>query len=492
MPMKIGRARSCRALLAAALYFSFSVLAPDPARSADASEPPAKHEVTFHLVPEAAWNDGRPATAQFLPEGRIFMFRSGSYEPERILDANRPQEVPSGDWYWIAESSGYVSVVAGGLRLAGGEPLRKTILWPVAAACQLDLSEARWNGVVRLDAVSLDRGATYPVTVKERKRLWIPAGRFLTYTVDGRGIAAVSDVESCLPGAVHHLQRPQPPPAGEQDLVISTTLPETGNVTAETAKTTFRMLERPEATPRYPTATVRAGARTTHFFLRVPSQPAEVVIEHPELLTRRLELPGVSGGVRELEAQLEPRLALVERRTGPVLRCPDGRPADRAFVLALTEDGGPNPRCSRSTDSAGAVEIPPGCLNPGQRFLLLHPRAALQPISTADLRLSGELPVQPATGLPLHLRLLDARGAPLPVQAVALRLDDGLTITPDHLIAAAATGRRFPFTTDSLGEIRFSFVTADGRAAEVRLVNTGRWLPLPPGDPGETLELVVD
>ncbi|MCB1037463.1 MAG: hypothetical protein KDD47_26770, partial [Acidobacteria bacterium] len=128
----------------------------------------------------------------------MLLYRPGTYEPELILPANQPAELPSGTWHWLDQAPGFVSVVGGSLNAPReGPPLRKNIVWPVVPACELDLSEASWGGVERLDAVSLERQAVFPVAPQKRTSLWIPAGRFLAYTVGARGIQAVSAIRRC-------------------------------------------------------------------------------------------------------------------------------------------------------------------------------------------------------------------------------------------------------------------------------------------------------
>lgn len=275
------------------------------------------HEISFQLVPEKAWNDGRPASGSSLPAGQIYLFRHGRDLPELVLEANTFGEVPPGDWHWIAEAPGHVSVVGGLLQLPQeSESVRKTIIWPVVPACELDLSAARWEGVTRLDAVSLDRNATYPVLPSQRSRFLIPAGRFLVYTLDARGLAAISRPTVCRHGEQVPLRRPEPPALDKQDLMISARLPQGGTTKHEDVLTILKPWNAPEARSSLnPTATVWVADRVTYFFLDVPAEvPWQLVIQTPELLSHRQELASVGGSVRELEDQLlrpRPRVELV-------------------------------------------------------------------------------------------------------------------------------------------------------------------------------------
>ncbi|NJL27326.1 MAG: hypothetical protein HC897_05255 [Thermoanaerobaculia bacterium] len=225
------------------------------------------HEISFQLVPERAWNEGRPASESFLPVGQIFLFRHGRDRPELVLEANTFGEVPPGDWYWIAEAPGYVSVVGGLLQLPReGESARKAIVWPVVPACELDLSAARWEGVTRLDAVSLDREATYPVLPSQRSRFSIPAGKFLFYTLDARGLAAITRPASCRSGEVIALHRPGPPALEKQDLMISARLPEGFTGKHEDLITVLRSSRaRENQAIQQPTAMVWVADRATYF-----------------------------------------------------------------------------------------------------------------------------------------------------------------------------------------------------------------------------------
>ena len=271
-------------------------------------------EVTFHLVPEELWNGGLPSPADFLPSGKIFLYRAGSYVPELVAEANKPQVVTPGTWLWIAEAGDYVSAVSGKIHYPeGAERFDRNLIDPVVPACKIDLGEARdWRGVARLDAVSLDRRAVYPVIVEDRRRFLVPEGRFLAYTMDSRGVTAISRVASCRTGETVELSRPEPPAAEHQDLMVSVQMPEGMADEGEELSAVLTPFDSssPPA-PQPPTAALRTLYRATFFFLDASArEPLVLEIRHPEFLTHRQELSPLPGGVRELpDVVLKPRVS---------------------------------------------------------------------------------------------------------------------------------------------------------------------------------------
>ncbi|NJL28701.1 MAG: hypothetical protein HC897_12820 [Thermoanaerobaculia bacterium] len=372
------------------------------------------HEISFQLVPEEAWNDGRPAAGSFLPEGQVYLFRHGRDRAELVLETNTFGEVPPGDWYWIAEAPGYVSVVGGLLQLSrDGESVRKTIIWPVVPACELDLSADRWKGVVRLDAVSLDRHATYPVAPSQRSRWSIPAGRFLVYTLDARGLAAISRPASCRPSEQVLLRRPEPPAPDKQDLMVSARFPDGFAAKREALVASLQPANASGGqTFRPPTAIVQVADRVTCFFLDVPAEaPWQLAIQHPDLLSHRQELASIGGSVRELEEQpLRPRLS--------VELAVEYRPK-RAHVEAeiLISKCGERPKNH-------AVELAPGecvadfSLTPNHLLAAASAGGALRPFRTdakGEIALTG---VDPRRGLPALARIDGGPWVLLPATAL--------------------------------------------------------------------------
>lgn len=269
-------------------------------------------ELTLRLFEEKDWSLPE-APENALPEGRIFFFRAGSYRPELILEANVPGLVPAGVWHFIAEAPGHISVGDSSLVVTGETNFQKTVELPLVPACDLDLVRPdRWRGVQRIDAVSFSRQAVYTISPKDRLAFKVPTGPFLIYTVTSGEIEGISSVQQCQPGEEIELQRPTTPPLERQDLVLSARVP-TGmpadskralSMTLRTASSSDFASEIP------PTASIWAGNRLTSFFLGAPgSRSSQAVISHPELLTRKIEMDALPGGVRELEeVQLRPRV----------------------------------------------------------------------------------------------------------------------------------------------------------------------------------------
>ncbi len=259
---------------------------------------------TFNLIAEEDWNQGRPSRESFLDNGRIYLFRTGSYLPEVIAEVGKPQEVPPGSWHWIAEAEGYVSVVSGRIVLPEGQPpFEKGLVEPVVPACKVLLSdESDWAGLRRLDAVSLERGAVFPVAVDSRRSFQIPVGRFVAYVVGAQGMEAIAPIASCRRGETVHLQRPEPPDDRLQDLVIHALLPPGVIDTAEELGALLSPFEgKPTSfSPLRPSATFRTTGRVTFFFLGIhASETLMLEIRHPHTELYRQEIPPLGGKVHE-------------------------------------------------------------------------------------------------------------------------------------------------------------------------------------------------
>jgi len=273
-------------------------------------------EVHFFLAPEADWANGEPPESALLETGSVYLYRSGDYRPSRILKAgsHRPIEpiepIEPGTWHWIAEAPGYVSTEVGALSIrAGAEPFVKNIVWPVVPACTLRLGPAKdWQGVTRIDFVSLDRNAVYPLVPQDRTELQIPAGAYLLYTVTARGPGSISPVQRCEPREIRAVPRPEPPPPGRQHLMASATVPATYSTTPLVGT-----LRNPSSTSILePTAVLRTGRRGTFFFLHVDAARGyQFALQHPDLLTAVAPVHPLDGSVRELpDRRLRPRLTL--------------------------------------------------------------------------------------------------------------------------------------------------------------------------------------
>ncbi len=65
--------------------------------------------LTFHLVPIQYWDDPAGPVGHELANGRIYLYRDGSFEPEIVASAEEPITLTDGVWAWMAEAPGYVS-----------------------------------------------------------------------------------------------------------------------------------------------------------------------------------------------------------------------------------------------------------------------------------------------------------------------------------------------------------------------------------------------
>ena len=267
--------------------------------------------ITFELVPEDAWVDGRPDMSRLLLEGSVYLYRVGAAEPELTLQVGQAHDVPDGDWVWIAEAPGYVSTVTGTLRAGGG--MEKTLLWPVVPACHISLSDdPRWKGVSRFDVVSIEHGATFPVTPSSRRELWAPAGEVIAYGVGPRGLIGIDRLEDCKPSSLVEARAPAPPARDFQELMVSAQPFEEAKEQGE-LRAFLTPAARGELAPAVlPTARVVRGERVSFFFLGVPAdRDLKLVLEHPSVRTRRVPVEALGGSARELEEQeLSARLDL--------------------------------------------------------------------------------------------------------------------------------------------------------------------------------------
>jgi hypothetical protein len=268
-------------------------------------------EISFELVPSAHWTDGRPDLSHRLLQGWVYLYRVGESEPEVTLEVGQPGAVPDGHWVWIAEAPGFVSTVTGTLNAGTG--MTKTIVWPVEPACQVVLSDdPAWRGVSRLDVVSIDHGATYPVRPSSRRDVWVPAGELIAYGVGPRGLLGIHRLKGCKPSSRIMTPPPAPPPRDLEDLMVSVELQQTPDqedpLQAYLTPSTWGELA--PAVP--PTARVVRGTRSSYFFLGVPAdRDLTLVLEHPTVRTRRIAVEALGGSARELpDVALSARLDL--------------------------------------------------------------------------------------------------------------------------------------------------------------------------------------
>ncbi len=254
--------------------------------------------VTFWLVPEGTREIDQLEPEDILPEGTIWLFREGEYSPTMSLRANQRYQIPFGVWNWIAEADGYVSINSGVIKNREPQPetINKRMAWDVVPACELHLKDSPgWLGVERLDVVSLDRGAVFPVLPENRRSLWVPTGRNLAYSVVDSQLTGLRLLEPCEHIDEIFLEPPVAPSADLQDLMIGVVIPEGLNPSL-----TQVFFKSSTATLVPATAGVWSANRGTFFFLGVPAERMQLIVQHPELQETTLSVEPVGGSAREL------------------------------------------------------------------------------------------------------------------------------------------------------------------------------------------------
>lgn len=262
-------------------------------------------EVAFHLVPDHLYEDSQQRARHHLEEGRVHLYRAGSYEPELTVPLNRLRRIPEGTWHWIGEAPGYVTVGTGTLVVSEQSvKATKHIVWPVVPACRIELEAgAAWRGVQRLDVVSLTRGSTYPVSPGERPQLNVPAGPLMAYAVGPRGLVGIRRVVGCRQHETVPALVPEPPPATERDLLVHVEVPE--DLATEAREgielAARRRGSRSAADELPPDATVWSGDRLVAFFLGLSAnEELELLARGPGLRTAVEPVEVEGGGAREL------------------------------------------------------------------------------------------------------------------------------------------------------------------------------------------------
>ena len=275
-------------------------------------------EITFRLVPEGHWTEGlRDINSWATADGRVLLYQQGDVEPRLILDANRPVTVPAGSWLWTGEATGYVTVKPGQMAVPEEAP-PKTLVWPVVPACELKLAAPRrWQGVERLDVVSVSYGTVHPVEPQHRQQLWIPAGSFLSYSVSQSSLYAIGQLRSCQAGQVVLQGPPALPSRERQDVLVTLEQPRDllPSSQREQEQPIIASLQPPRAGlggVSAPAVMVQQDQRTSVFFLDVPAgNELELRVQHPQLRTAKRPVSPLGGSARELPAlQLRPRPTL--------------------------------------------------------------------------------------------------------------------------------------------------------------------------------------
>lgn len=267
--------------------------------------------VRFWFVPEAAWNGVREQNPQALEErienATVRLYRVGSYEAELEVPGGEIVDVPRGTWTWIAEAPGFVTAAAGFLSVGDERREPMELLWWMAPACTVSLADDRWQGVQRLDAVSLEYGAVYPLLPGTLETLQIPAGPYLAYSVSSRGIEAISPPTRCRRDEKVSLARPSPPEAADQDFVLHLEPPEEESRRLEPVAFLRSRQKGSLGRAILPTALVEVPGRTSLFFLGVPATDVELVAETERYQTVRSHFEDLGGGVRERAYSLHGR-----------------------------------------------------------------------------------------------------------------------------------------------------------------------------------------
>ena len=285
---------------AAVLISCLLFVAPAQGQERDSQE--SNVFVTFMLVPEDVRAAGNLTPENLLPTGRVLLYRQGEYAPSLVVEVNERRRIPLGVWNWIAESDGYVSVASGVInnRQPISEPLDKRLVWDVVPACEVQLSDdPRWASIDRVDILSIDRGAVFPVLPGERRSLWVPIGRNLAYAVTEGRLAGIRLLDPCAQIDQIALDPPGPPPPELQDLMISFTVPTTVQVDRREVRVVARS-SGADPSPVVASAGTWSGNRGTFFFLGLPARPLEIAVSHPALQEVTLPVEPSGGLAREM------------------------------------------------------------------------------------------------------------------------------------------------------------------------------------------------
>jgi len=311
--LRPARGRGSALLLALVLWLPLSdgvtLGQPEPSFLADEGLP-----LTFLLVPVDRWDTAGGPLGHELSEGTVRLYRVGTYEPEIETPAGESVVIPPGDWVWVAEAPGFVSTFTNLLSVPPGrlQPDRRFAV-PMTPACLIELPhDRRWRAVERLDVVSLDEAAVYPIQPSRRSRFWIPEGSHLAYTVRHGELVAISPIGFCRQHDTVALPVPEPPANGLQSLLVSARLPESFEPTAfeDLAAELVRPRSFSPVTPASPSARLLQGRNAVFFFLDVAAEePFELSLRHPRLRSAAAPIEPAGGSAREIEVG-----ELLERR----------------------------------------------------------------------------------------------------------------------------------------------------------------------------------
>ncbi|MEM9290954.1 MAG: hypothetical protein AAGD01_04675 [Acidobacteriota bacterium] len=281
-----------------------------------AGEAKAEQSFRFLLVPEAHWASGQPDVSAALDTGQVYLYRAGAYRPEFVASAGESISLPAGVWHWVAESEGWVSVASGRLEIPLGRVgAEQTLIWPVVPACRLELgSIAGWQGVERVDALSLDRSTVHPVAPLDRLEVNVPAGRYLVTVYGGRGLEAISAIARCRAGEAVRLTRPEVP-TDTVDLLVHGHWPGGAEPSRDTEDDALVLGVHERGSGRLvrlAEVDLRVGSRSSFVVRNLPmDQDLELRWSHPSLRSGSREIPSDRSGAREMEEILwRPRAAV--------------------------------------------------------------------------------------------------------------------------------------------------------------------------------------
>lgn len=261
----------------------------------------------LNLIPEsfldALKQEDPRALAAVLPSdmGTAFLYRVGDSAPPIVVSTAAPIQVGTGEWIWMAEAPGWVTVLPIRMTVGSDHPQdKRDLLWPVVPACSVSVAPVLWRGIRRLDFVSLERGSVYRLDLRQRQSLNVPAGRFLYYAVGPRGLVGISRILRCAHEEQVALGRPDLPPPEVQDVMLHLTLPETAEPIG-LDRLAVEFVSNGREVRRAAAAVVRGSRKVTAFLPDLPAaKDGSILVSHPRLVTEEIEVGALGGTARDL------------------------------------------------------------------------------------------------------------------------------------------------------------------------------------------------
>lgn len=270
--------------------------------------------LTIHLVPGITREDATHLSPERLlkeelKEGEVRLYRVGSLEPELRGQPGRPIQVPPGDWFWVGEAPGYISVTTD-VYTVDFDTLDRVNEWiaPVLPACRVRLGgDRRWQTADRVDFVSVSTDAVFPRDPRVTPEGQIPAGRYLDYVVRNGVITGISGVRTCAVDHESVVEYPEPPPPGHQAMMVTASVsdPLAG---LDRNQLGLALEQGGASLAVQPAAAIDQQSRMAWFFPDLPSRATEVALEHPRARTLHGHAVMRSGTVQIVElGTLKPR-----------------------------------------------------------------------------------------------------------------------------------------------------------------------------------------